>query len=218
MSTTLLVFIAAVIAAVAAGILARGRRARRRSATLPPLVFDVHDAEAREVRPASFRHAEPAAGPPAAGTAARRWPTPSRPSGETRVGGGRRDPSRDTPIEASPHQSAARAPYFPGTLEIQSASHRGELIRFPRARAGRAWFTLGRDSGDPATHIVLPADTVSGRHARMEFHDGRWRITNLSRTHPTMVNGVALTDESGGRWLADGDQLMMGELLLVFRQ
>lgn len=213
MSKLLLVFIVSVIGAVVAAVLAHGRRTRRRSAALPPLVFDVHDTEEREMRPATF----PAPRGGDSGPAARRWPTPGRPSGETRQAPRPADQNGESPAAGAPRASSARGAYFPGTLEIQSASHRGELIRFPRSHSGRAWFTLGREAGDPASHIVLPADTVSGRHARLEFHDGRWRITNLSRSHPTAVNGMLLTDESGGRWLADGDQIMMGELLLVYR-
>ena len=202
--STLLLFLAAVIAAVGAGIMARRRRSHGRSAALPPLVFGVREPEDREVRPASFRvaTAAPAAGAPAAPA----WPNVPRRSGETRA-----------PRPAPGAAPSPPDPYLPGALEIQSASHRGELIRFPRSRSGRASFTLGRDAGDPATHVTLPADTVSGRQARMEFVDARWRITNLSRTNRTSVNGDALTDESGGRWLADGDHVMMGELLLVYR-
>lgn len=212
-SKLLLVFVVSVIAAVVAAVLAHGRRTRRRSTALPPLVFDVHDTEERDLRPATFP--APRAGD--RGGAPRQWPTPGRPSGETRQVPRPAGQNGVSPSDATSHASSVRAAYFPGTLEIQSASHRGELIRFPRSHSGRAWFTLGREAGDPASHIVIPADTVSGRHARLEFHDGRWRITNLSRSNPTAVNGTLLTDESGGRWLADGDQIMMGELLLVYR-
>jgi hypothetical protein len=44
----------------------------------------------------------------------------------------------------------------------------------------------------PQNDLVLDDDTVSTRHARLEFDDGGWRLTDLSSRNGTYVNGVRI--------------------------
>ncbi len=108
--------------------------------------------------------------------------------------------------------------YLPGRLEIQSGRSHGQEIRFRRApgRGETADVTLGRGDGPPEAHIKLPAETVSRHHARMQYENGRWRIMNLSRTNPTIVNGEELIAAEGARLLEEGDTIEMGEITLRF--
>jgi FOG: FHA domain len=112
--------------------------------------------------------------------------------------------------------------YLPGCLEVQAAGDTGrqpgEKIRFPHQRGRGATVTLGRDDGPPGTHLTLPAESVSRRHAQMEYENGRWKISNLSRTNPTVVNGEELMITEGARWLYDGDVIEMGELVFRFHE
>jgi predicted component of type VI protein secretion system len=78
--------------------------------------------------------------------------------------------------------------------------------------------TIGAAEGPRHRHIKLPADTISRTHARMQYEQGRWRITNLSANNPTLVNGQELgTSAPRTRVLDDGDMIQIGEMLLRFR-
>jgi hypothetical protein len=190
--TTLILLAGALVAVLAAVMIARRRRALTRRG-LPPLVFDVRDPRPVDFRPASFRHPPPPTPPPP-------HPSPAEAERTTYM------PRVERPVE-----------YFPGRLEIESGHRRGETIRFRRTHGNSTRITLGRGDGPPDTHIKLPAETVSRHHASMQFENGRWRITNLSRTNPTIVNGEELIAAEGGRWLEDGDVIEMGEIVLRFR-
>jgi pSer/pThr/pTyr-binding forkhead associated (FHA) protein len=107
--------------------------------------------------------------------------------------------------------------YLPGHLEVEVGSNMGEAIRFVRLQGEPADITLGRADGPPYRHIKLPVETVSRTHARLQYEDGRWRITNLSQTNPTVVNGHELDDASRSRWLDDGDRIQIGEMVFRFR-
>lgn len=47
----------------------------------------------------------------------------------------------------------------------------------------------------PGNDIVLDDDTVSSRHARLEFEMGGWRLIDLGSTNGTFVDGVQLAAE-----------------------
>jgi hypothetical protein len=49
--------------------------------------------------------------------------------------------------------------------------------------------TIGRASG---CELVIDDDSVSARHARLEFDLGAWRITDLESTNGTAIEGVKL--------------------------
>ena len=107
---------------------------------------------------------------------------------------------------------------LPGRLEVIEGLDSPEDIRFFRAMAGTPTVTLGRGDGPTHRHVKLGALTVSRTHARMQYEDGRWKICNLSKTNPLLVNGEALVDPDVFRWLNDGDRIEMGEVALRFRE
>ena len=71
--------------------------------------------------------------------------------------------------------------------------------------------TIGR-TGD----ICLPEDhlTISNEHAKIEYEgDGKFKLTHVSHTNTTKVNGEALTD---ARVLEAGDTVHLGATVLKF--
>jgi pSer/pThr/pTyr-binding forkhead associated (FHA) protein len=64
---------------------------------------------------------------------------------------------------------------------------------------------LGRS---PKCHIVLESDSVSGKHAQIDFFDHGFTITDLKSTNKTYLNGKPL--DSGA--LHDGDSIQLGDV------
>lgn len=62
----------------------------------------------------------------------------------------------------------------------------------------------------PSCHVVIGADTVSRRHARLVFRDGAWVVQDLESTNGTHLNGQRV----GRCRLRPGDQLRLGDQLL----
>ncbi|HEX2191343.1 MAG TPA: FHA domain-containing protein [Longimicrobiaceae bacterium] len=79
-------------------------------------------------------------------------------------------------------------------------------IRLPVVRIGRA---AGND-------VVIPDDSVSATHARLEFGDGAWRITDLESTNGTYVEGVRLAPQVPTP-LSYGASVRFGGVPLHFR-
>jgi pSer/pThr/pTyr-binding forkhead associated (FHA) protein len=130
----------------------------------------------------------------------------------------------DSEIEASDSTMVFRRPgdeamlLLPGRLEVIAGEPKREDIRFVGGLGERAQVTLGRESGPPERVVTLRSPTVSRRHARMQFVNGRWMISNLSKTNPVMVNDEIISSTGGGaRILADGDTIELGEVVLRFR-
>ena len=107
---------------------------------------------------------------------------------------------------------------LPGRLEIVSGAEPGHTIRFVRLPGVPPEVTFGRARGTPPLHVQLLLPTVSRRHARMRYTEDGWRIMNLSRTNPLVVNGEVLESETESRKLCDGDRIEMGEIVFVFRE
>lgn len=59
-------------------------------------------------------------------------------------------------------------------------------------------------------HIVLDDPSVSRRHARLIFRDGRWIVQDLISTNGTLLNGHQI----GRSQLRSGDELMLGDARL----
>ena len=117
----------------------------------------------------------------------------------------------------SPQNGKDAVQVLPGHFEVEVGSNVGEAIRFMRLSGEPADITIGAAEGPRHRHIRLPAETVGRTHARMQFDQGRWRITNLSASNPTMVNGQELGAAARTRLLDDGDMIQIGEMLLRFR-
>jgi pSer/pThr/pTyr-binding forkhead associated (FHA) protein len=105
---------------------------------------------------------------------------------------------------------------LPGRLEILAGADSREEIRFVKLAGREPSFTFGRSPGEPHVHVQLQSPTVSRLHARMRCHEGRWLLSNLSRTNPVIVNGTAVSNGSEQR-LQDGDRVEMGEIVFQFR-
>lgn len=106
---------------------------------------------------------------------------------------------------------------LPGRFEVIAGEPDTEDLRF-FSRLGEApRIVVGRDTGPPHRHITLRSPTVSRRHARIDFDNGDWTITNLSQTNPVIVNDRVLTNGGSARKLSDGDRIELGEVALRFR-
>lgn len=108
---------------------------------------------------------------------------------------------------------------LPGRLEIVAGEPPRDDLRFFGHIGEPVQVTLGREGGPPQSAITLHSPTVSRRHARMEFSNGRWQITNLSKTNPVLVNDRMLSPDSNVPCLlAEGDRIELGEVVLRFHE
>lgn len=106
---------------------------------------------------------------------------------------------------------------LPGHLVVIGGPDAGHEVRFVRSNdAQPSEITFGRKEGPPYRHIQLLEPTVSRTHARMSRDSERWRLTNLSRTNPVIVNGIALDGVSNSQLLDDNDVVEMGALVFRF--
>lgn len=138
----------------------------------------------------------------------------------------------DTPRRASPPREDAitsatlrlekpqdgTLQFLPGKLEIIEGRGIGQEIRFVRTAGpdGQS-ITFGRNEGPQYRHVQLEEHTVSRMHARMTLDGKTWSLSNLSRTNPVVVNGLALGEETPSVVLRDGDRIEMGEVVFRFR-
>lgn len=105
---------------------------------------------------------------------------------------------------------------LPGRLEVLGEDGEQGEVRFVRVPGEEPEVTFGRSEGPPHRHVQLRAPTVSRMHALMRFEDGRWSVSNLSRTNPVVINGGDMADDETERPLEDGDRIEMGEVGFVF--
>lgn len=117
------------------------------------------------------------------------------------------------------HPSDEPVQILPGRLEVVAGEPARDDIRFFGRIGEPVRITLGREAGSPQRTITLRSPTVSRRHARLEFVDGRWQITNLSKTNPILVNErMVAPDGSVPCVLAEGDRIELGEVVLRFHE
>lgn len=105
---------------------------------------------------------------------------------------------------------------LPARLEVVSGMTPQQVIRFVRVPGKPAEMILGREAASSPQQVTLTSSTVSRRHARVTYADGRWLVTNLSRTNPVVVNDRAIADFEGPRPLLDGDRIELGDVVLRF--
>ena len=105
---------------------------------------------------------------------------------------------------------------LPARLEVVSGMAPRQVLRFVRVPGRPAEMILGRERASSPQHVTLTSSTVSRRHARVTYDNGRWLVTNLSHTNPVVVNDHALADFEGPRPLLDGDRIELGDVVLRF--
>ncbi len=70
--------------------------------------------------------------------------------------------------------------------------------------------TIGRTNGND---LIISGRTVSRRHARLWFDNGRWYLEDLQSANGTLVNNVRIFQPAQ---LNDGDLISFGDELVVF--
>jgi pSer/pThr/pTyr-binding forkhead associated (FHA) protein len=95
------------------------------------------------------------------------------------------------------------------TLGIAAGPRYGEQIPVPTPVV-----TIGRGNG---CEVLIDDDSVSDRHARLEFDLGSWRITDLGSTNGTAIEGVKLAPEVPTP-LPYGASVRVGGVRLQFRE
>jgi serine/threonine protein kinase len=92
-----------------------------------------------------------------------------------------------------------------GSITMQSGPMAGRTFRFHQDVT-----TIGRINGND---FVIDRPSVSRRHARLWFNNGRWYLEDLQSSNGTMVNGERITQTV----LNDGDVIDFGKERAVFR-
>lgn len=78
-------------------------------------------------------------------------------------------------------------------------------------RISKETTTIGSTSG---SDIVLRDRTVSRRHAEIGISGGKFYVYDMNSTNGTFVNGQPCKGQS---YLRDGDEIQMGNVLLIFK-
>lgn len=105
---------------------------------------------------------------------------------------------------------------LPARFEVISGITPPQVIRFVRIPGKPAEMIIGREAASSPQQVTLTSNTVSRRHARVSYTDGRWLVSNLSRTNPVVLNDHALAEFEGPRPLIDGDRIELGDVVLRF--
>jgi pSer/pThr/pTyr-binding forkhead associated (FHA) protein len=106
---------------------------------------------------------------------------------------------------APPRAAAPAAPQPLATILVRTGALKGNRlpIRVPVVNIGRA------DYND----LVIPDDSVSSAHAKLQRREGVWVLTDLDSTNGTMVDGEKVTGEAV---LSPGATVRLGEVGLLF--
>ena len=92
-----------------------------------------------------------------------------------------------------------------GSVDIEYISRtEGEYLEVSGPHLG---MLIGRHG---SCDVVIEADTVSRRHARLTFRDGGWTVQDLESTNGTRLNGNPV----GRCRLRAGDELVLADQLL----
>lgn len=122
-------------------------------------------------------------------------------------------PTKQTP-KNQPSSSAPPPPPPPFCLDVVHGPAADAQVRGP---PGAARMILGRKKG-PATALHVPDDTVSERHAVVEWEarpvsvgGGRYTLTDLGSTNGTRLNGEEVVGNGPAHDLSEGDVLHLGK-------
>ena len=106
----------------------------------------------------------------------------------------------------------------PGRLRVVSGDDSVKEIRFYQIPGeSEVYLTFGRAAGKPYSHIQLKPMTVSSKQAKILYKNGKFELTNYSKTNPTTINGVAIEEDKTAE-LKDGDKIEMGEVVFEFSE
>ncbi len=109
-----------------------------------------------------------------------------------------------------------RTEFFSNKAESQSG---GNLIIYSGSTVGLSFglkppsVTVGSDV--ESNDIVLQNQTVSANHARLDWRDDKWHVTDLQSENGTIINGVRLKPEESAPLTAMGEA-QFGMVKLVF--
>jgi pSer/pThr/pTyr-binding forkhead associated (FHA) protein len=95
------------------------------------------------------------------------------------------------------------------TFGVAAGPRYGEQIPVPAPVV-----TVGRAAG---CEVVIDDDSVSAKHARLEYDLGAWRITDLGSTNGTAIEGVKLAPDVPTP-LPYGSSVRFGGVKLQFRE
>jgi hypothetical protein len=117
--------------------------------------------------------------------------------------------------EAAPQPAAAPLPAAAPSILSPSQARRAVLIAETGPEAGRRFAIAGGAVVGrlPECDISLDDPSVSRRHARIGRQDGMWFVEDLGSTNGTRVGDRSVTRAE----LADGDELRLGNVRLVFQ-
>lgn len=203
-----------VCSAIAAHVIGWLREHRADVSELPPLLLPMADGLTREpdLSDTLVAPVEPAARHPQVAASA----TPAPPAENA-------TDALDDPIDAVAetirltHLTEDALQLLPARLEVLAGMTGGQDIRFVRTPGKSPHMILGRAPGPSPHHVTLTSSTVSRRHARVTYADGEWKVINLSKTNPVVVNDHALPGPRSERTLFDGDKIELGDVVLRFR-
>jgi pSer/pThr/pTyr-binding forkhead associated (FHA) protein/NADPH-dependent 2,4-dienoyl-CoA reductase/sulfur reductase-like enzyme len=118
--------------------------------------------------------------------------------------------------------SPAPAPKHAKTEFLQSVKVEkswGQLIAYSGSTIGLSFalkppsVTLGRD---PESNVItLQHQTISREHARFDWRDDKWFVTDLQSANGTRINGTQLVPNKESP-IAPADELQFGDVKLVF--
>lgn len=97
-----------------------------------------------------------------------------------------------------------------GCLVVTSGPQEGQTIPLLLPE-----ITVGRATTNATWQILLQDPSVSRPHARMERIEERWVVFDLGSSNGTLVNNTPVTEK--GRVLNDGDTMIMGATVMLFR-
>jgi pSer/pThr/pTyr-binding forkhead associated (FHA) protein len=110
------------------------------------------------------------------------------------------EPPRPAPVSRAPNTTPALA-----TFLVRSGQLKGQrlTVRVPVVNIGRAEYN----------DLVLPDDSVSGAHAKLQRREGIWVLIDNDSTNGTWVDGERVTGET---MLGPGAVVRFGEISAMF--
>lgn len=94
---------------------------------------------------------------------------------------------------------------FLARLTVKNGPLSGRAYRFHQVMT-----TVGRTNGND---LIITGNTVSRRHARLWFENGKWYLEDLQSSNGTMVNNIRIFQPVE---LQDGDVISFGDEMVAF--